>query len=78
MKSFAKNKFLKKILAGFYKDKNKFDLDKEERQMLNEMKKDMFYRTRILDRGELIKAKDKEHAKRLKKQEEALGIRVLV
>lgn len=81
MDSKEKNKILRKKLAGFIRTdwvRDKFEDEKKEKIDLENMRRSNFYRTRITDPSELISPIDEKHRKKIRKQEEALGIKVLV
>lgn len=83
-----KRKISIKKIAGFVKnnyDKDRLEAEAIDEEILKQMKKEMYFRRRVSP-SELISpkweggSKDmfKRYKKKLRKQEEALGIKVLV
>lgn len=72
-----KNKLLRKFLAGFTRPTYR-EGKEQEKNWLNKLRKDTFFRGRVLFPSELIKPKNEKHREQLNKEMEALGIRVLV
>ncbi len=72
-----KRVFIKTKLAGIISPNQRFFDKENERLQAEEDKKQMFFR-RVVEPSELIKSRDKKEAKKLRRREQNLGMRVYV
>lgn len=78
IKRTKKNRMLLKLLAGFRRNLPFHEGKKKERERLEKMRGSTFFRGRPRFRSELLRGKSKREKEKLRKEEEALGITVVV
>lgn len=72
-----KRAFIKTKLVGIISPYQRFFDKENEKLQVEKDKKEMFFR-RVIEPSELIKPKNKEDAKRLRRREQNLGMRIYV